>query len=78
MSALAGHFVSFPRKKEKRVRRYRRGDEREGQGRKRKMNESEKKRPIFFHFHSFSSFSPVPLFHLLYYLFFDLQGLTFC
>ena len=76
MSALVGHFVSFPRKKEKRVRRYRRGDEREGQGRRRKMNESEKKKTHLFSFSS--SFSPVPLFHLLYYLFFDLQGLTFC
>ena len=26
--------------------------------------------PLFLHFHSFTSFSPVPLFHLLYYLFY--------
>ena len=40
-STLVGHFVSSPREREKRDRR---GDEREGQGRKRKMNESEGKR----------------------------------
>ena len=33
-----GHFVSSPREREKRDSR---GDEREGQGRRRKMNESE-------------------------------------
>ena len=38
MSTLVGHFVSSPREREKRDSR---GDEREGQGRKRKMNESE-------------------------------------
>ena len=40
-STLVGHFVSCPREREKRDRRDSRGDEREGQGRKRKMNESE-------------------------------------
>ena len=40
-STLDGHFVSSPRVWEKRVRRDSRGDEREGQGRKKKMNESE-------------------------------------
>ena len=35
-SALVGHFVSSPRDTEKRARRDSRGDEREGQGRKRK------------------------------------------
>ena len=39
-STLVGHFVSSPREREKRDRRVSRGDEREGQGRKRKMNES--------------------------------------
>ena len=38
-STLLGHFVSFSREREK--RRDSRGDEREGQERKRKMNESE-------------------------------------
>ena len=38
---LVGHFVSSPRERENRDRRDSRGDEREGQGRKRKMNESE-------------------------------------
>ena len=41
MSTLVGHFVSSPRKREKRDRRDSRGDEIEGQGRMRKMNESE-------------------------------------
>ena len=36
-----GHFVSSPREREKKVRRDIRGDDREGQGRKRKMNKSE-------------------------------------
>ena len=36
-----GHFVSSPRKREKRGRRDSKIDEREGQGRKRKRNESE-------------------------------------
>ena len=40
MSTLVGHFVLSPREREKRDRRARRGDKREGQGR-RKMNESE-------------------------------------
>ena len=39
-STLVGHFVSSPREREKRDRRDS-WDEREGQGRKRKMNESE-------------------------------------
>ena len=45
---LVGHFVSSPREKEKRdtCRRDSRGDEREGQGRKRKMNESEETEEI--------------------------------
>ena len=34
-STLVGHFVSSPRKREKRDKRDSRGDEREGQGRKR-------------------------------------------
>ena len=33
---LLGHFVSSPREKEKRERKDSRGDERKGQGRKRK------------------------------------------
>ena len=40
-SILVGHFVSSPREREKRDRRDSRIDEREGQGRKRNMNESE-------------------------------------
>ena len=40
-STLVGHFVLSPREREKRDRRDSRGDEREGQGRKRKMNKSE-------------------------------------
>ena len=40
-STFVGHFVSSPREWEKRDRRDSRGDEREGQERKRKMNESE-------------------------------------
>ena len=36
MSTLVSHFVSCPREREKRDRRDSRGDEREGQGRKRK------------------------------------------
>ena len=39
-STLVGHFVSAPREREKRDRRARRGDEREGQGTEgRKENE---------------------------------------
>ena len=40
-SILVGYFVSSPREMEMRDRRDSRGDEREGQERKRKMNESE-------------------------------------
>ena len=36
-----GHFVSSPREREKRDRRDSRGDEKEGHGRKRNMNESD-------------------------------------
>ena len=39
-STLEGHFVSSPREREKRDRRESRGDEREGQGRKRNRKES--------------------------------------
>ena len=46
MSTLVGHFVSFPREKKKRDRRDSRGDEREGQGRERNMNESEETEEI--------------------------------
>ena len=42
-STLVGHFV---REREKRDRRDSRGDEREGQGRKKKMNESEETEEI--------------------------------
>ena len=45
-STLVGHFVSSPREKEKIHRRESRGDEREGQGRKRKMNEGEETKAI--------------------------------
>ena len=45
-STLEGHFVSSPRKREKRDRRESRGDEREGQGRKRNRNESEETEEI--------------------------------
>ena len=40
-STHVGHFASSPREREKRDRRNSRGDEREGQGRKREMKESE-------------------------------------
>ena len=40
-STIVGHFVLSPREREKRDRRDSRGDKREGQRRKRKMNESE-------------------------------------
>ena len=40
-STLVGHFVSSPGEREKRERRDIRGNKREGQGRKRKMNENE-------------------------------------
>ena len=46
LSTLMGHFVLSPREREKRDRRDSRGDEREGQGRKRKMNESDKTEEI--------------------------------
>ena len=39
-STLGGHFVTPPRERGKRDRSDSRRDEREGQGRKRKMNES--------------------------------------
>ena len=45
-STLMGHFVSSPREREKRDRRDSRGDEREGQGRKRKINKSEETEKI--------------------------------
>ena len=45
-STLVSHFVSSPRGREKRDRRDSRGDEREGQGITRKINESEKKEEI--------------------------------
>ena len=38
-STLVGHFVSSPREREKKDRRDSKGDEREGQGRKRNRNE---------------------------------------
>ena len=41
MSTLVGHFVTSLREREKRDIKDSRRDEREGQGRKRKMNESE-------------------------------------
>ena len=46
MSTHLGHFVSFPREREKRDRKDSSGDKREGQGRKRKMNGSEEKEEI--------------------------------
>ena len=39
MSTIVGHFVLSPREREKRDRRDSRGDEREGQGRKRNRHE---------------------------------------
>ena len=42
-STNVGHFVLSPREQEKRDRRDSTGDEREGQGRKREMKESERK-----------------------------------
>ena len=53
-STLEGHFVSSPREREKRDRRESRGDEREGQGRKRYRNESEETEEI-------KTFPPLPL-----------------
>ena len=45
-STLVGYFVSSPRERKKRDRRDSRGDEREGQGRKRKINKSEETEEI--------------------------------
>ena len=45
-STLVGHFVSSPRERVKKDRRDSRGDEREGQGRKRNKNESEETEDI--------------------------------
>ena len=45
-STLVGHFVSYPREREKIDRRDSRRDEREGQGRKRNRNESEETEEI--------------------------------
>ena len=45
-STFVGHFVSSPREGEKSDRRDSRGDERAGQERKRKMNESEETEEI--------------------------------
>ena len=45
-STLVGHFVSSPRKWEKRDRRDRRGGEREGLGRERNRNEKEETEEI--------------------------------
>ena len=39
-STLVGHFVSSPRERKKADRSARKGDEREGQGRKRNRNKS--------------------------------------
>ena len=44
--ALVGHFVSSPREREKSDRRDSRGDERKGQERKWKMNDSEETEEI--------------------------------
>ena len=46
MSTLVGHFVSSPREREKRDRSECRGDEREGQERKRVRNEKEETEEI--------------------------------
>ena len=45
-SILVGYFVSLPREREKRDKRDSRGDEREGQGRKRNRNESKETEEI--------------------------------
>ena len=45
-STFVGHFVSSPRERKKTERRDSRGDEREGQGRKRNVNESEEPEEI--------------------------------
>ena len=52
MSTLVGHFVSSPREREKRDRRFSTGDERGGQRRKRNRNQREetveiKKNPLY-------------------------------
>ena len=47
-----GHFVSSPRERKKRDMRDSIGSEREGQGRKRKMNDSEETDEIKKHFSS--------------------------
>ena len=53
-SILVGHFVSSPRERGKRDRKDGIGDEREGQGRKSKMDESEETEEIktfsFYHY----------------------------
>ena len=46
-STFMGHFVSSPRERETRDRRDSRGVERKGQGRRRKMNESEETEEVF-------------------------------
>ena len=46
MSTLVGHFVLSLREKQKRARKDSRGDEKEGWGRQRKMNESEETEEI--------------------------------
>ena len=46
MSTLVGHFVSSPIEREERDRRCSKGDEREGQGRKRNRKESEETEEI--------------------------------
>ena len=45
-STIVCRFVSSPREREKRDKGGSRGDEREGQGRKRKMNENEETEEI--------------------------------
>ena len=64
-STLVGHFVLSPREREKRDTRDNKGYEREGQGRVRNVFISS---VSLLFFHSCSSFFPVPLFHILYYL----------
>ena len=53
-STLVGHFVSSPKEREKRDRRDSRGDESEGQGRKRNRNESGETEEL-------KTFPPLPL-----------------
>ena len=45
-TTLVGHFVSSPKEREKSYRRDSRGDEKEGQGRKKNRNESEETEEI--------------------------------